>query len=232
MCTVWSLTCWIHSFIVFSFEIACSQTLYSLFKVRRARVTKYKPQEIYWPPAQGGRGGGGGGEENRQSVESGSNQNLLFPGKASYHWLNGDYPVIIMSTTHHARVMRVEALTATLNCNLHKQITSIESAADLWTWHGDIIQACVDHFDHNYLLYRSVDYGKRASTVWHNFQAYTCTKKSSVRLFWVYWKTRNVVTSPLRSIINDQVEAMRVAGISAIALSCCGTMRWCVHSVF
>ena len=27
-----------------------------------------------------------------------------------------------------------------------------------------LIQACVDHFDHNYLLYRSVDYGKRAST--------------------------------------------------------------------
>ena len=35
---------------------------------------------------------------------------LLFPGKANYHWLNGDCPVIIMSTTHHARVMRVEAL--------------------------------------------------------------------------------------------------------------------------
>ena len=34
---------------------------------------------------------------------------LAFPGKAIYHWLNGDYPVTIMSTTHHARVMRVEA---------------------------------------------------------------------------------------------------------------------------
>ena len=34
---------------------------------------------------------------------------LLFPGKANYHWLNGDCPVIIMSTTHQARVMRVEA---------------------------------------------------------------------------------------------------------------------------
>ena len=33
---------------------------------------------------------------------------LLFPGKANYHWLNGGYPVIIMSTTHYARVTRVE----------------------------------------------------------------------------------------------------------------------------
>ena len=32
------------------FKIACSQTLYFLFKVRRARVIKYKPQGIYWPP--------------------------------------------------------------------------------------------------------------------------------------------------------------------------------------
>ena len=47
-------------------------------------------------------------------------------------------------------------------------------------------------------------------------QIRTCTKKSSVRLFWVYWKTWNVAASPLRSIINDKVEAMRVAGISAL----------------
>ena len=39
----------------FTFVLACSQTLYFLFKVRRARVIKYKPQGIYWPPAQGGR---------------------------------------------------------------------------------------------------------------------------------------------------------------------------------
>ena len=38
--------------------LACSQTLYFLFKVRRARVIKYKSQGIYWPPAQGGSGGG------------------------------------------------------------------------------------------------------------------------------------------------------------------------------
>ena len=139
---------------------------------------------------------------------------------SSHHHVNDS------SSSHHAsRSVNRD----TYYCNLHKQITSIESAADLWTWHGVLIQACVDH---NYLLYRNVDYWKRASTVWHNFQAYTCTKKSSVRLFWVYWKTWNVVASPLRSIINDQVEAMRVAGISAIALPCCGTMRWCVHSVF
>ena len=34
-----------------------------------------------------------------------------------------------------------------------------------------------------------------------------------------------VVASPLQSTINDQVEAMREAGISAIALPCRGTMR-------
>ena len=34
-----------------------------------------------------------------------------------------------------------------------------------------------------------------------------------------------VVASPLRSIINDQVEVVRGAGISAIALPCRGTMR-------
>ena len=51
-----------------------------------------------------------GEEENRQSVDIfGSNRNLLFPGKANYHWLNGDYPVIIMAMTHHTRVMRAEA---------------------------------------------------------------------------------------------------------------------------
>ena len=40
------------------FGLACSQTLYFLFKVRRARVIKFKPEGIYWPPAQGGSGGG------------------------------------------------------------------------------------------------------------------------------------------------------------------------------
>ena len=40
------------------FIVACSQTLYFLFKVRRARVIEYKPQAIYWPPVQGGSGGG------------------------------------------------------------------------------------------------------------------------------------------------------------------------------
>ena len=33
-------------------KLACSQTLYFLFKVRRARVIKNKPRGIYWPPAQ------------------------------------------------------------------------------------------------------------------------------------------------------------------------------------
>ena len=39
-------------------RLACSQTLYFLFKVRRARVIKYKPQGIYWPRSQGGSGEG------------------------------------------------------------------------------------------------------------------------------------------------------------------------------
>ena len=34
-----------------------------------------------------------------------------------------------------------------------------------------------------------------------------------------------VVASPLRSIMNDQVEAMRKSGISVIVLPCRGTMR-------
>ena len=35
-------------------HLACSQTLYFLFKVRRARVMKNKPRGIYSPPAQRG----------------------------------------------------------------------------------------------------------------------------------------------------------------------------------
>ena len=38
-------------------KLACSQTLYFLFNVRRARVIKNKPRGIYWPTAQGGSGG-------------------------------------------------------------------------------------------------------------------------------------------------------------------------------
>ena len=44
--------------------------------------------------------------------------------------------------------------------------------------------------------------------------------------------TWNCSASALRGIINDQVEAMREAGISAIASPCFGTMRLCGHSVF
>ena len=36
-------------FLLFTPSLACSQTLYFLFKVRRARAMKYKPQGIYWP---------------------------------------------------------------------------------------------------------------------------------------------------------------------------------------
>ena len=39
------------------------------------------------------------------------------------------------------------------------------------------------------------------------------------------------MATQLRSIINDQIEVMREAGISVIALPCHGTMRWCGHSI-
>ena len=48
-----------------------------------------------------------GEEQNRRSVNIfGSNWNLPLPRKASYHWLNGDYPVTIMSTTNLFRTQR------------------------------------------------------------------------------------------------------------------------------
>ena len=53
--------------------------------------------------------GEGVGEEENVCRHLWEQLKLAFPGKANYHWLNGDYPVITMSTTHHAHVMRVEA---------------------------------------------------------------------------------------------------------------------------
>ena len=101
-------------------------------------------------------------EENRQSVDIfGGNWNLLFPGKASYHLLNGDYPVIIMSMTHHARVMQVEALlpghakrdTSYFNCNLHEKIT-----ANNIDWkRRRLVNLGWSHTQQNYKLHRSVD---------------------------------------------------------------------------
>ena len=38
--------------------LACSQTLYFLFKVRQVQVIKYKPQGIYWLSVQRSSGGG------------------------------------------------------------------------------------------------------------------------------------------------------------------------------
>ena len=54
-------------------NVACSQTLYFLFKVHRARVIKYKPQGSYWPPAQGG-----GGVERRKCYFSFSRARRCF----------------------------------------------------------------------------------------------------------------------------------------------------------
>ena len=52
-----------------------------------------------------------GEEENRRSVGKslGATETCFSQEKQITCWLNGDYPVIIMSMTHHARVMRVEA---------------------------------------------------------------------------------------------------------------------------
>ena len=79
-------------------------------------------------------------DRQRKELWEGEEENhLLFPGKANYHWLNGDYPVTIMSndsslSRHASRSVchRLDALTATLTIVIGiKKITSIESAADL-----------------------------------------------------------------------------------------------------
>ena len=86
------------------------------------------------------------------------------------------------------------------------------------------------------------------TTVWHNFQANKSVLKEEQHRavlgllakgcrggsFYGFWNSETrtkrkergiVVASPLQSTINDQVEAMREAGISAIALPCRGTVR-------
>ena len=73
-------------------------------------------------------------------------------------------------------------------------------------------------------------------TVWHSFQANNCSKKSSTRLFWVSGRGQNDVVAVnrvlgkfkftscsrgelvARRVINDQVEAMKEADTSGIAL--------------
>ena len=152
--------------------------------------------------------------------------------------------------------------TATLtNCNLHKKYHQLKfPPIDLWTWDGVIEEACVEHVDHNYLLYRSVDYDdclaqfsskyvlkeEQHQAVLGFTGAKGCCGGSSkgfcekcnlavVRGSETQTKSKErwiVVASLLRGIINDQVEAMREADISAFALPCSGTMRWCGHFLF
>ena len=94
----------------------------------------------------GGVGGGWLRVEEKDSLRTSSGNWNLLPGKANYHWMNDNYPVIIMSTTHHARIMPLEAfviaglLTATL---------AMESCYKL------VLTIVI-------FLYRSVDYEKRA----------------------------------------------------------------------
>ena len=117
-----------------------------------------------------------------------------------------------------------------------------------------ILQACVNHFDHNYLDW-SVHDGKRAwplfGIIFKQIRAqrraapgcfgFTGAKGCCGSSSHVFWEKFNlavvrgsetqtkkkergiVVASPLPSIINDQVEAMREAAISAVALPCRGT---------
>ena len=50
----------VKTFNIFRFVLACSQTLYFLFKVASsARDKKQKPLGICWPPVEGVRGGEG-----------------------------------------------------------------------------------------------------------------------------------------------------------------------------
>ena len=123
--------------------LSSSQTLYFLFKVRRPWVIKNKLQEIYWPPAQGVVVGE---EENRWSV--GTSLRATETCFSQEKQITIGWMVIILShhvndssrSCHASRsVCRCpEALTATLSIVIH-----IESAANLWTWDGVILQACV-----------------------------------------------------------------------------------------
>ena len=98
--------------------IACSQTLYFLLKVRRARVIIIKTAgDLLITSA---RGVGVEEEENRRSVDIfGSNQNLLFPGKANYNLAERQsschYHVNDSSRSRHVSrsvCRRLDALTA------------------------------------------------------------------------------------------------------------------------
>ena len=83
-----------------------TDTLCLLFKVRRLRVIKIKTAGDLLT-ASADEGVVVREEENRQSVDiSGSNLNLLFPGKVKYHWLNGDYPVIIMNDSSRSSLIK------------------------------------------------------------------------------------------------------------------------------
>ena len=117
-----------------------------------------------------------------------------------------------------------------------------------------ILQACVNHFDHNYLdwsihdgkrawplfgiIFKQIRAQRRAAPGCFGFTGAKGCCGSSSHVFWEKFnlavvrgsetqtkkKERGiVVASPLPSIINDQVEAMREAAISAVALPCRGT---------
>ena len=159
----------------------CSQTLYFLFKVRRARATKNREGFI-------GRQhkGVGVGEEDRHLWEQ---LKLAFPRKSKlplaerrlscHHHVNDS-----LRSRHASRSVchGLEALT--YYCNLHKTKTSVESAAGCS--HTELVLTMLTiSFVSEYRLWKA-----RLTTVWHRFQANTYSKKSGARLFWVYWGKR------------------------------------------
>ena len=128
--------------------LACSQTLYFLFKILRARVIKYKPQGIYWLPAQGGSGGG---RRRKWTVcrHLWEQLKLAFPRKSKLplaeRRLSCHHHVNDSSRSRHASrsvCNCLDSLNATLIILIvicTKKITSIESAADFWTWDGVVL---------------------------------------------------------------------------------------------
>ena len=138
-----------------------SQTLYFLSKVRRPRVIKYKLQEIYWPPAQGVVVGE---EENRRSVGTslGATETCFSQEKQiTIGWM-----VIILSSSCQwlitlASCEQIEDLSLsrsanrdTFYCNSHWKRRRLVNLG----WSHTTSLCCIDHVDHNYLSYRSVDY--------------------------------------------------------------------------
>ena len=151
-----------------------------------SRVRDKRPRGIYWPPAQGGRIGGRRKwtvcrhlwEQLKLALRSNSKLPLAERRLSCHHHVNDS-----LRSRHASRSVchRLEALT--FYYNLHKK-TSIESAAGCS--HTELVLTMLTiSFVSDYRLWKAC-----LTTVWHSFQANTCSKKSGARLFWVYWGKR------------------------------------------